>query len=485
MNGSASVTRHFARGRPSIMETLKNAEILVVEDETLLRRRLCAFLENRQASVTAAANCEQARELLSQMPFDFVLLDVNLPDGNGLDLLRDGAFSDNTSVIVMTASNGVETAVEAMRLGAADFVAKPFEAGEIPLTLHRIRQHRQARRLEEFRREQEAVAPEKFLFSPGLKAVRERVEKILTADERLRAALPPVLIEGETGTGKSSIARWIHYHGPRKEGPLVEVNCSTLPESLAESELFGHERGAFTDARKERIGLFEAADGGTLFLDEISSLSLPLQAKVLTAIEDRRIRRVGGSKTIEADVRVIAAANVDLREALRAGVFREDLYHRLDLYRLRLPPLRQRPEDLPRLADHLLRQIARRYRLETIRVSQLGTARLKAHPWPGNVRELEHVLERAVVFEETDPLDLEQLAAAAPGGNGNGATNEWFNTAFVFPEHGFDLNEAINRLIHHALAQTQQNVSAAARLLSVPRDYIRYRLKKKSGQASS
>src|SRR5690606_36429248 len=205
---------------------------------------------------------------------------------------------DNTSVIVMTASNGVETAVEAMRLGAADFVAKPFEAGEIPLTLHRIRQHRQARRLEEFRREQEAVAPEKFLFSPGLKAVRERVEKILTADERLRAALPPVLIEGETGTGKSSIARWIHYHGPRKEGPLVEVNCSTLPESLAESELFGHERGAFTDARKERIGLFEAADGGTLFLDEISSLSLPLQAKVLTAIEDRRIRRVGGSKTI-------------------------------------------------------------------------------------------------------------------------------------------------------------------------------------------
>jgi two-component system, NtrC family, response regulator AtoC len=461
------------------MQFLQNTEILIVEDETLLRRRIQAFLQDRQASVATAANLEEARRLIREMPFDFVLLDVNLPDGNGLDLLRKNAFSANTVVVVMTANEGVETAVEAMRLGAVDFLAKPFELAELPIVLSRTRQNRQARRLEEFRREQEAASPRQFLFSQGLCEVERNLQKIIAADERLREHLPPVLIEGETGTGKSSIARWLHYNGPRREGPMVEVNCSALPESLAESELFGHERGAFTDARKERIGLFEAAHGGSLFLDEIPSLPVPLQAKVLTAIEDRRIRRLGGTKTISIDVRIMAAANQDLRQAAANGAFREDLFHRLDLYRLRLPALRERPDDLPELAGHLLRQIEKRHRLTGRALSQPGLLRLKKYSWPGNVRELEHVLERAVVFEDTNELKLEHLdhPTASPGPTERNP-QEWFNVEFAFPQEGFHLEEAINRIIGHALNQTNQNVSAAARLLDVPRDYIRYRLKK-------
>ncbi len=462
------------------MQILKTAEILIVEDETLLRRKLSAFLEDHEASVTAAANLEEARRLLDKMPYDFALLDVNLPDGNGLDLLRKGVFSGNTAVVVMTGNNGIETAVEAMRLGAADFITKPFDLAELPLILSRTRQNRQAQRLEEFRREKEAEAPKQFLFSDGLSELKKNLEKIIAADERLQGALPPVLVEGETGTGKSSIARWLHYHGVRQSGPMVEVNCSALPESLAESELFGHDRGAFTDARKERIGLFEAANGGTLFLDEIPSLPLPLQAKVLTAIEDRKIRRLGGNKTISVDVRVIAAANVDLREAVQNGDFRADLYHRLDLYRLRLPPLRERAKDLRVLADHLLEKISQRYRLPGKTLSKKGIERLHAYAWPGNVRELEHVLERAVVFEENDQLDLAQLLPSSEASQVNTPSTDWLNPNFLFPEDGFDLEEAINHLIHRALNQTDQNVSAASRLLGVPRDYIRYRLKKES-----
>lgn len=467
------------------MKFLENAEVLVVEDETLLRRRLCSFLEDRGASAASASKLEEARRLLAELAFDFVLLDINLPDGNGLDLLREEVFSATTVVIVMTANNGVETAVEAMRLGATDFLGKPFEVAEVPLVLSRSRKSRQARRLEEFRREQETPAADGFLFSAGLEQVRANVEKMIAADRRLRENLPPVLIEGETGTGKSSIARWLHYHGPRREGPIVEVNCSTLPDSLAESELFGHERGAFTDARKERIGLFEAAHGGSLFLDELPSLSLRLQTKILTAIEGQEIRRLGGSKTIAVDVRVLAATNLDLRKAVRDGAFREDLYHRLDLYRLRLPPLRERREDLPALAEHLLQRIAARYRFTNRSLSGKGAKRLLEHTWPGNVRELEHVLERALVFEEQDAIDLDQLAgASAAPTSPPSATDDWFNEAFVIPETGFDLNEAINRLIHHALRQTGDNISAAARLLAVPRDYIRYRLKKQEYQSA-
>jgi transcriptional regulator with GAF, ATPase, and Fis domain len=287
--------------------------------------------------------------------------------------------------------------------------------------------------------------------------------------------LPPVLIEGETGTGKTSIARWLHQQGPRAGQPLVEVNCPALPDTLAESELFGHERGAFTDARTARMGLFEAADGGTLFLDELPSLSPGLQAKVLKAIEDHRIRRLGGTRELAVDVRVIAATNRDLKQLVSEGRFREDLFHRLDLYRVRIPPLRERGEDLLALAELLRDRLCDRHRLPRKAFSAAGRRRLAACPWPGNVRELAHELERAIVFEDSAELHFDPLAAHAPGGDAP-SHEGWFNPSFRFPEQGFDLEKALRHLIDHALRQTGNNVSAAARLLGVTRDYLRYRL---------
>jgi transcriptional regulator with GAF, ATPase, and Fis domain len=261
------------------------------------------------------------------------------------------------------------------------------------------------------------------------------------------------------------------------------MNCSALPEGLAESELFGHERGAFTDARSTRIGLFEAADCGTLFLDELPSLSLALQAKVLTVLEDHRIRRVGGRREIEVDVRVIAAASKDLRELAVQGKFREDLMHRLDLYRVELPPLRERGEDLDELAALLLEKICSRHRLPRRGLGTEGLRRLKGHSWPGNVRELAHELERSVVFEDGEEIQLVQLQSGRVSGEDKLSDNDWFNAGFVFPPEGFDLEEAIQFLIQHALKQTSGNVSAAARLLGVSRDYVRYRLSGRKGQS--
>jgi len=286
------------------------------------------------------------------------------------------------------------------------------------------------------------------------------------------------LIEGETGTGKTSIARWLHQQGPRASQPLVEINCPALPETLAESELFGHERGAFTDARTARMGLIEAANGGTLFLDELPSLSPALQAKVLKVIEDHRVRRVGGTREMPVDARIIAATNQDLKQLVASGRFREDLFHRLDLYRIQIPPLRARGEDMPNLAELLMERLCRRHRLPMKTITATGRRRLSAYPWPGNVRELAHEIERAIVFEDSAELDFAHLESAGgpqltPGGN------DWFNANFYFPEQGFDLDAAIRRLIDHALKQTDNNVSAAARLLGVTRDYLRYRL---SGQ---
>ena len=454
-----------------------------MEDEPLLRKRLAASLEGYGAEVTTAGSVQEARNCLESLHFDFALVDVHLPDGLGLDLLRAGDFAPDTAVVIMTAEGGVETAVEAMRLGAADYLSKPFDPGELPLILGACRKARQADRLEQHRRKLEKES-RNFYFGDGLAGLELQIGKIREADSRLLDRPPPILVEGETGTGKSTLARLIHEGGPRAGGPFVELNCSALPENLAESELFGHERGAFTDARAARMGLFEAASGGTLFLDEIPSLSPAVQAKILTALETGRIRRVGGNKEIEVDARLVTATNIDLQQAIREGTFRQDLYHRLDLLRIHIPPLRERPQDIPGLAEFLLKGILRRYRMKSIHPSKDGLARLTQYSWPGNVRELAHELERAVVLVEGDELDFPQLQAGAgePTADMHGpqaGSDDWLNPAWTFPVEGqFDLEQAINRLIHKAIDQADGNVSGAARLLGVPRDYVRYRMKK-------
>lgn len=462
---------------------LDAASLLVLEDEPLLRRRFAAQLEKLGAEVTVAKDLAEARRLAAEMTFDFALLDVNLPDGRSLELLQDGTIGAGTVVLIMTSEGGVEGAVEAMRLGAGDYLVKPFEIEEAVVRLQRAQRTRRKGREEAYRREKEEVQDESFFFGTALAGVLATLEKIVAADLRLTktgAAPAPVLIEGETGTGKTTLARWLHHHGPRASGPLIEVNCSALPEALAESELFGHERGAFTDAKDTKIGLIEAAAGGTLFLDELPNLSLGVQAKLLTAIEDRAVRRVGGQRMLPVDVRIIAAAQEDLDAKVQAGAFREDLRQRLDLFRVRVPPLRERGEDMVPLAEALAKQVAARYGLAAGSIPPEGQKRLRAYAWPGNVRELAHEIERSLVFEE-DQLAFNGLAPRLKGGADEDDGADWLRHDFSFPpDGGFDLEAAIDRLVDQAMEQAGQNVSGASRLLGVPRDFVRYRLKRRA-----
>jgi len=458
---------------------LAGLTLLLLEDETLLRKRLAGFLEQEGAEVTAVPSVAAARQALDAVTFEAALIDVNLADGRGTDLLRDKLFSPTTNVIVMTAEGGVSGAIEALRAGAADYLVKPFDFEELPVRLAHARRSRQVKRADEFRRGQE----NELVFGDSLAAVREQLAKITAADRRLTGYLPPVLIEGETGTGKTAIARWIHRNGPRADEPLVELNCSALPDALAEAELFGHERGAFTDAKAARIGLMEAADGGTLFLDELPSLAQGLQAKLLTALEDHMLRRVGASRAIPVDARIIAATNADLASLVAAGKFRADLLHRLDLFRVQLPPLRKRGQDIIVLAEELLARVARRYGMKVPGIPAEGRARLLAYAWPGNVRELAHEVERAIVFGGDRGLTFAKLGANAAPAAGDGGSG-WLRSDFIFPESGFSLETAIDELVGHAVTQAGGNVSAAARLLGVSRDVVRYRLKGKGGDSA-
>ena len=455
---------------------LKGASILILEDELLLRKHLVAVLEQQDADVTAIGTVDEARRVVGSLSFDFALLDLHLPDGLGTDLLKEGIFSPNTAVIVCTAEGGIKSAVEAIKNGAQDYLLKPIDSSVLPMILQKAKTSTRSARLVEHERRNPNKTGEQIYFGDALSDFKNKLEKITAVDERLGSQLPPVLIHGETGTGKTSIARWLHHNGPRRDSQLVEVNCPALPENLAESELFGHERGAFTDAKSARMGLFEAANGGTLFLDELPSLSLGIQAKILKTIEDRSIRRLGGNREIEVDVRIIAASNQDLGQAVKKGKFRDDLHHRLSLFLLTIPPLRNRGSDILKLAKHLLEKLCKRHQVKTKPISTKGQARLLSHPWRGNVRELNHELERTIVFEDGDEWEFLSLPASNENNN-NGNNNELINEKFNFPKEGFSLEETIGRIIQHAITQSGGNVSAAARLLDVPRDYIRYRQK--------
>jgi DNA-binding NtrC family response regulator len=453
-------------------------EVLLLEDDAVLRRRLVAHLRKLGAEVVEVSTIADARRVLGEFRFDFALVDLHLPDGDALELLRQGAFSENTGVVVMTAFGGVKDAVEAMRQGAGDYLSKPFEPEELPIAFMRCREKRGSARREEFRLAEHAHegAPELF-FGESLAGVHRKLEMILETERRLENAAPPILIEGETGTGKSVLAAWLHRHGPRSSKPLIKVNCAALPETLAESELFGHERGAFTDAKTARIGLFEAADGGTLFLDDIGTLSPSTQAKVLMAVEDHAVRRLGATKEIKIDVRLIAASNQPLSGLVETGGFREDLYHRLHLLHVELPPLRERGLDILALARHLLERIARRHRLKDISISPTGEGRLLAFGWPGNARELAHVIERELIFTRERVLEFEQLGAPVlPEEKG------WRNPTWRVPDEGFTIDSVITDLVNDVLRETNQNISATARRLGVTREFLRYRLRHRKDQ---
>lgn len=387
------------------------------EDELLLNKQITGYFKKHNADVTSVESFASAKSHLKEQSFDFALTDINLGDGDGLDLLRKGLFSNCTCVIVMTAIGGVKAAVEAMKLGAKDFLTKPFDFDELPIIFKRCQALQQTARLQEHQHNEILKQEEQFFFGNSLSLIKELLGKILDADRRLNEKLPPILIEGETGTGKTSIARWLHYNGPRNTKPFMEINCSTLTDSLADSELFGHERGAFTHAQDTRIGLFEAADGGTLFLDEVPSLSLANQGKILTAIENHKIRRVGSNQEISVNVRLIVATNKDIRQLVENNEFRDDLYHRLNLFHINIPPLKNRGDDIIRLAERILNSLCQRYGMQGWAIDDQTKKHLLAYHWPGNVRELSHELERALILGNSDVLKYLNISDKNTRGN--------------------------------------------------------------------
>ncbi len=446
------------------------ASILIVDDEAFLRDQLGRILEEEGYAVQGVGTGAEAQAAFEAEPPDLVLLDLNLPDRHGIEVLRDLKARDpDLLVIVITGYGSVESAVESLKLGAYDYVKKPFKADAIKLIVRLALETQTLRRRVRVLRERELGPGGPVIAeSPAMREVLRQAEDVAAHPDTT------VLITGESGTGKEVVARLIHNLSPRAQAPFLEVNCAAIPGSLLESELFGHEPGAFTDARRPKEGLLEAADGGTVFLDEVGDMDPGLQAKLLRFLETRRFRRVGGVREARVDVRVIAATNRDLREAIRERGFREDLYYRLNVFPIHVPPLRERPEDVLPLAQHFLEEFARRFHRPVSAISPEAQARLRAYPWPGNVREVRNLMERLAITcrgrqlgPEDLPPEIRGDAAAGPG--------RW-----VLPAEGCDL-EALERdlarcLIGQALERTGGNVSQAARLLGLPRGTLRHRM---------
>jgi DNA-binding NtrC family response regulator len=379
--------------------------VLVVDDEPGVQESLRMLLKD-ECRVAIAGSVDEALRALAEEPADLVLLDLVMPGRSGFELLAAiGGQEAAPPVVVLTATRSVATAVEAMKLGAADYVTKPFEIDALRIKVRQLLEKRDLER-EVARLRARVEGRERLGEMLGRSDVMQEVFHTLRRVARSRTS---VLIRGESGTGKELAARAIHELGPRAKGPFVAVNCAAIPDHLIESELFGHERGAFTDAVEQRIGRFEAASGGTLFLDEIGELASGVQAKLLRALQDLRIERVGGSRPIEVDVRVVAATNRDLERDVAEGRFRADLFYRINVVPVELPPLRERREDIRRLAEHFLELARQEAGAGPKRIGAGALAALERAPWPGNARELRNAIEHGVALAEGDVLELEDL----------------------------------------------------------------------------
>ncbi|HYT05998.1 MAG TPA: sigma-54 dependent transcriptional regulator [Gemmatimonadales bacterium] len=449
---------------------MSGSTVLIVDDEHTLARSAKAFLADHGYEAEVAATGEKALELLHSLQPDVVFADVRLPGMSGIDLLkRIREFDPVIPVVMLTAYGSIEGAVEAVKLGAFDYVKKPVDLEELKLLADRAREHRLLKQELSYyrRRATRDVGFEGLLGeSPAIRAVLERARQIAALDET-----PPVLLTGETGTGKGVLARAIHASGPRATKPFIEVNCTALPATLMEAELFGYERGAFTDAKESKPGLVEAAEGGFVFLDEIGDVDLSVQGKLLRAIEERAVRRVGSVRERTIDARIIAATNRDLEREVRQERFRKDLFFRLAVIVLDVPPLRERGRDVLLLAEHFLRIFNAKYGKAVRELSAPASDLMLSYPWPGNVRELSHVIERAVLWSRGPTLDAEHLsltsplAAAAPD---DGA----------LPAPGGDLAQWEKSIIEQAMRAAAGNQTKAAQRLGISRDTLRYRLKK-------
>jgi DNA-binding NtrC family response regulator len=484
------------------------AKILAIEDEENLRLSIRRTLTRSGHAVSEASCLSDARGLLETTAFDLILTDVILGSENGLDLVRAlRAEGNDALIVVMTAFGTVESAVQAMKVGADDYLQKPLSLEELSLQVDRwLEQQRVARRATLYER-LERVRDEKHNLVGASPAWQETVDVARRlagiplgeegAEGGADGSLPTILLVGETGTGKGVLARFIHAvatgetgqtagrAGKNGEGtvPFVHVNCSALPATLVEGELFGHEKGAFTDAREARPGLFEMADGGTIFLDEISEMPLELQAKLLLVVEQGAFRRVGGTKERHVRVRIIAASNQDLRERVEAGRFRRDLLYRLNTFTVTIPPLRERGGDALLIAETVLERTGRRYGRADLTLSDAAVAAIESHDWPGNVRELVNAVQRAAMLASSsrvEPGDLglapARPSAGAPAARHEPAGNGKLRFNFASGEHTADAVERM--LIMQALEETRGNVSRAAKLIGMQRSSFRYRIER-------
>jgi two-component system response regulator PilR (NtrC family) len=435
---------------------------LIVDDEPDIRELLEITLGRMKLDTRSARNVKEAREWLAREPFDLCLTDMRLPDGTGLELVQHiQQRHAQVPVAMITAYGSLDTAINALKAGAFDFLTKPVDLGRLRELVAT------ALRLRSGEHEEGPVDTRLLGDSPPMKALRNQIQKLARSQA-------PVYISGESGSGKELVARLIHEQGPRSEKPFVPVNCGAIPSELMESEFFGHKKGSFTGAIEDKQGLFQAADGGTLFLDEVADLPLAMQVKLLRAIQEKAVRAVGGQQEVVVDVRILCATHKDLAAEVAAERFRQDLFYRLNVIELRVPPLRERREDIPLLADTMLRRLSEGSGLAAASITEEALDKLKCYRFPGNVRELENMLERAYTLCENDQIqaiDL-RLADAAPA-------TEAGETSLAQIDNLEDYLEEIERkLIMQALEETRWNRTAAAQRLGLTFRSMRYRLKK-------
>jgi DNA-binding NtrC family response regulator len=453
---------------------MSRENVLVVDDEKLIRFTLRESLAAEGYVVHEAADLGEARRAFARQHMDCVILDHRLPDGDGFDLLKIfKQEAPDVPVILMTAYANVQKAVEAMRQGAFTYLNKPFDAEEMVLNVRAALETTRLRReVFALRRMQETEGTAPIIGeSPAMREIVDLVKKLAASRANT------VLLLGESGVGKGLIARALHDSSERHGKAFLTITCSAIPEPLLESELFGHERGAFTDAKSMKPGLLEVADGGTVFLDEIGDMPLGLQAKLLTVLEEKTFKRLGGVAEISVDIRVVAATNADLDRAVRENRFRLDLYYRLNTFPIRIPPLRERTEDIPALVRFFLDKFGRDFNKQVTGIHEAALQALLRHPWPGNVRELRNAIERAMILGQGPMLMAKDFAFSLEAPEGRSTAGPLLD----LPQEGLDMEELERDLVRQALERSGGNQSKAAQMLGMTRDQIRYRLEKYGG----